>query len=649
MGSATVFARLCPADLLSQCANVEKKTVPLSAFNLFKLIDMKRRLLQLATTYALFVLIFILQKPFFMVYYHSIYKDATVADYFSVIWHGLPLDLSLAGYLTIIPALLIIVTAWTKSGIIKSIRRGYFLLVSILLSCIFIADLGLYAYWGFRLDSTPLFYLLSSPKDALASVSLGVILSGVIAMLAYGALLYVACLLVLVRQKKELKVPYKRITVSAGLLLATALLFIPIRGGFTVSTMNLSKVYYSTNLQLNHAAINPCFSLMESFTRQTDFDKQYRFFSAEQANTLFDTLKEQPATDSIPQLFTTNRPNIILVILESFSSKLMTTLGGEPHVATNLDTLTKEGVLFTHFYANSFRTDRGLAAIISGYPAQPTTSIMKYPKKTQSLPSIPGSLKRAGYQLQYYYGGDADFTNMRSYLISAGIDQIVSDKDFPLSQRLSKWGAHDEVVFNRLLADLAKSPQQAPFFKILQTSSSHEPFEVPFQRLNNKILNAFAYTDSCAGNFIERLKRTKEWNNTVVIFVPDHLGAYPEGIDNLSFGRYEIPLLFVGGAIKEPQQIATYGSQIDIAATLLAQLGLPHDEFAFSKNMLNPASPHFGYFTFPNAFGMITPQNQVVFNCESNTPVSDEGTHKGENLNKGKALLQKLYDDLAKR
>lgn len=402
---------------------------------------------------------------------------------------------------------------------------------------------------------------------------------------------------------------------------------------------------------MNHAAINPCFSLMESLSRQDNFDKQYRFMPAEEADKLFAELKDQPVapTDSIPQLFTTERPNVILIILESFSSKLMETLGGESNVAINMDQFGREGVLFTHFFANSFRTDRGLAAIISGYPAQPTTSIMKYPKKTQHLPSIPSSLKKAGYDLQYYYGGDADFTNMRSYLIQAGIDNIVSDKDFPLSERLSKWGAHDHVVFNRLLDDLKQHTPQKPFMKILQTSSSHEPFEVPFRRLENPRLNAFAYADSCAGDFVRQFKETPLWKNTVIVLVPDHLGAYPQDIDNLTVDRYRIPLIFIGGAVKEPRQIGTYGSQIDIAATLLGQLGLPHEEFIFSKNMLNPNSPHFGFFTFPNAFGMMTPENEVVFNCESNSIVSDEGTHKGENLPKAKAYLQKLYDDLAKR
>ncbi len=793
---------------------------------------MKDRLIGLVKTYCLFICIFVLQKPLFMLFYKSLYPDASCADWFSVMGHGLPLDRSLAGYLTVIPGFLFIASVWTLSKSLRRILCGYFLFVSILLSIIFIVDLGLYEYWGFRLDATPLFYFFSSPKDAIASVSIWMVLGGIAAMAVYAAVLYAVFYSVLLQKKVllRMKLPYRRLKVSGILLLMTGLLFIPIRGGFTVSTMNVGKVYFSNEQRLNHAAINPAFSLMESLAKQKDFSKQYRFMEAAEAertfrelldpavvggqaevtdslqqvagsqHTLFKTrrpdilfvilesfssklmtalggepniaihldslskegilftnfyansfrtdrglvaiLSGYPAqpttsimkyprkTQSIPAiagslrkagysakyyyggdadftnmrsylmssgfedivsdqdfpvterlskwgahdhlvfnrlledlkagsqhtLFKTRRPDILFVILESFSSKLMTALGGEPNIAIHLDSLSKEGILFTNFYANSFRTDRGLVAILSGYPAQPTTSIMKYPRKTQSIPAIAGSLRKAGYSAKYYYGGDADFTNMRSYLMSSGFEDIVSDQDFPVTERLSKWGAHDHLVFNRLLEDLKAEAaegrpagEKAPHFRVLQTSSSHEPFEVPFHRLENNRLNAFAYTDSCAEDFVKRFRELPQWENTVIVFVPDHLGAYPEHIDNLSVERYQIPLLMVGGAVREPGRIDVYGSQQDIAATLLAQLALPHDEFIFSKDMLNPASPHFAFFTVPDAFGMVTADNQVIFNCQAGAVAVDEGTAKGKNLPLGKAYLQKLYDDIAKR
>ena len=591
---------------------------------------MKKRIIQFLTTYFLFVLLFALQKPIFMVYYRELYINASLGDYFRVMWHGLPLDLSLAGYLTAIPGLLLIASAWTNSSILRRIRQVYFGLIAFIMACIFIVDLGLYGFWGFRLDATPIFYFFSSPKDAMASVSFWFVLLGIVAMMIYAGILYCIFYYVLIREKNPMKIPYRRQNVSLALLLLTAALFIPIRGGFTVSTMNLSKVYFSSNQLMNHTLL--------------------KFMDPNTADKLFAEMVDKPATpaDSIPQLLNTQRPNIVFIILESFSTHLMETFGGQPNVAVNMDKFAKEGILFSNFYANSFRTDRGLASIISGYPGQPSTSIMKYPEKTDKLPSIPRSLKNAGYNLEYYYGGDADFTNMRSYLVSSGIGKIICDKDFPLSERTGKWGAQDHVLFQRLLKDMKEEKQQEPFLKLVQTSSSHEPFEVPFHRLDDKVLNAFAYADSCVGDFIKQYQELPQWKNTVFVLVPDHQGAYPYPIENPLDGQ-TIPLILIGGAIKEPHVIDTYASQIDIAATLLSQLGLPHDEFTFSKDILNPSSPHFGYFTRPNYFGMVTPENQLVYNLDANTVQLDEGTEKGANLEKGKAFLQKLYDDLAKR
>ena len=551
---------------------------------------MKDRLIGFIKTYCLFVCIFVLQKPLFMLFYKSLYPDASCADWFSVIWHGLPLDLSLAGYLTAIPGFLFITSVWTLSKSLYRIWCSYFLFISVLISIIFTVDLGLYEYWGFRLDATPLFYFFSSPKDAVASVSIWMVLGGIVAMAVYAVVLYAVFYGILLQKNLllRMKLPYRRLKVSGILLLMTGLLFIPIRGGFTVSTMNVGKVYFSAEQRLNHAAINPAFSLMESLAKQKDFSKQYRFMEAAEADRLFKDMLEpavaggqteetdsvRQSADSLHTLFNTQRPDVLFVILESFSSRLMTALGGEPNIAIHLDSLSKEGVLFTNFYANSFRTDRGLVAILSGYPAQPTTSIMKYPRKTQSIPAIAGSLRKAGYGTKYYYGGDADFTNMRSYLMSSGFEDIVSDQDFPVTERLSKWGAHDHLVFNRLLEDLkteaaeGTAEEKTPYFRVLQTSSSHEPFEVPFRRLENDRLNAFAYTDSCAGDFVRQFRELPQWKNTVIVFVPDHLGAYPEHIDNLSVERYRIPLLMVGGAIREPRRIDVYGSQHDIAAKM---------------------------------------------------------------------------------
>ena len=238
---------------------------------------------------------------------------------------------------------------------------------------------------------------------------------------------------------------------------------------------------------------------------------------------------------------------------------------------------------------------------------------------------------------------------MRSYLMSSGFEEVVSDQDFPMSERLSKWGVHDHLVFDRLLADLKAEPDSLSRFYVLQTSSSHEPYEVPYRRLQDDRKNCFAYADSCVGDFIRRFRALPQWKHSVVVLVPDHQGVYPIGLSNFSAERYHIPLLMVGGAVRRPARIDVYGSQQDIAATLLSQLCLPHDEFLFSKDLLDEASPHFAFFTVPDAFGVLTPDNRLIYDCQGDKVVLDEGAERGKNLPKGKAYLQKLYDDIANR
>ncbi|MFA6812398.1 MAG: sulfatase-like hydrolase/transferase, partial [Bacteroidaceae bacterium] len=479
---------------------------------------MNKRIKKIIITYFLFVLLFVLQKPLFMGYNHTLYKNCTLTDYLSVMFHGLPLDLSVAGYLTIIPAFLLIFSVWTNSKALYRIKQLYFGIISLLLSIIFIVNTGLYSFWEFPLDYSPLFYFFSSPKLAAASVSYGYVIVAILTIIIYATLLFTIFYLFLIRQKVLLKIPYYRIKESFILLVLTGVLFLPIRGGIGVSTMNIGKAFYSQDQFLNHAAVNPVFSLNASLAHQNNFDKQYQYFKPAIADSLFSQLVDKPVSDSIPQLLNTKRPNIIFVILESFSTYIMKTMGGLPNVAINMDQYAQEGVLFTHCYANSFRTDRGLAAILSAYPAQPNTSIMKYPEKTAHLPSLIRTLQDNGYQTEYYYGGDADFTNKRSFLLSSGIEKLISESDFPINMHLNnKWGVPDGPLFNRAMEDLKKEKNKQPFLKIIQTLSSHEPFDVPFHRLNDKVLNAFAYTDSCLGNFIENYKRTKYWKNTLII------------------------------------------------------------------------------------------------------------------------------------
>ena len=609
---------------------------------------MKKRVLFLFACFITFILVFALQKPVFMLYNHASGGGLSISDYLQVMVHGLQLDATVAGYLTVIPLLLTLLSVWIPGRYITFILKGYFFIVACIISLIFVVDIALYPYWGFRLDATPLFYL-QSPSDALASAPASTLILQTLVFVVYTYGIFWALKRFVLPLMPEQYVK-KMFSNSVQLVLLGGILFIPIRGGVTTSTANVGMVYFSKNQFLNHSAINPCFSFLASLSKQQDFAAQYNYFSESQRSKIFKKLTNQPQGDSIPELLTTKNPNIILILMESFSANAIEVLGGEAGVTPNINRLSKEGILFSNMYANSFRTDRGIVAVLNGYLAQPTTSIMKYPAKSQTLPSIAKSLQKKGYTSDMLYGGDINFTNMQSYFFSSGYSKVTADRDFPLKSRLSKWGANDDITFAHLYQSMIDNSRKEPFFSTFLTLSSHEPFEVPYNRLKDPYLNSVAFTDSCLGDFIDKLKKLPLWNNTLIVLVSDHGFRYPASVKEHDPKRYHIPMLWLGGAIKEPRVIANYGNQTDLAATLLYQLDLPHKEFTFSNNMVDSLQPAYAFYSYNNGFGFIDTTGVSVYDCESEKPLIIKPEAGNEiRLNNGKALLQTLYDDLGSR
>ena len=634
-----------------------------------------KQIIWFVKTYATFVVLFVLQKPLFLFLEKGSATqpvDNIFTELPAVIWHGLPLDLSMAGYLSVIPGFLSIAVVWLKRDLVKPIMNIYFIIASLFITCSFVLNASLYPYWKYPLDSTPLFYFFTSPADAIASVSIWQVILSIVILIVLTIEVWFT-----LRMRGEKRQQYSRYSYGYGgfgsdkrnrfddfdrhrgrtslvLLLLTGLLFLPIRGGITVSTMNTGQAYYSQNAYLNHSAVNPLFSLLESITHQEDFASQYRFMKDKEADKIFATMTSTSDENTYPLLneatFKKGTPDILIVIMESFASDIMPSMGSYKDVAVCLDSIAQQSILFTRFYANSFRTDRGMVSILSGYPAQPTTSIMRYPRKTSQLPSIARNLaKYKNYKTTYYYGGDADFCNMRSYLVSQGYQHIISDANFPIEDKLSKWGVPDHILAAKMMEDIkAQQNEKRPMLRILQTSSSHEPFEVPYHRLKDKRLNAFAYTDSVMGAIVREYRKLPRWKNTLIVFVPDHVGGYKENLNDHDRSRYQIPLILAGGAISRPMKVGIIGSQHDIAATLLGQLGVEHREFTFSKNMMSDATPKFAFFAVNDAFGIVSEENSLIYDNRAKRIVYDKG-EKGFNLKRGQAYLQKLYDDLARK
>lgn len=608
---------------------------------------MKKRIAYISLYFFTVLLIFILQKPLFMLYNGSIEKGFGFADYMQVMIHGASLDAATAGYLTAFPFLLVLISIWFRKFPLKKILYGYYILAAALISIIFVVDMALYTFWGFKLDASVFLYI-DSPKEALASVSVGFILLRVLAILLLIALNSWVLLKI---TPSVLTATRKRIAGTAGMLLLGGVLFIIIRGGVTESTSNIGQVYFSNEPFLNHSAVNPDFSLLSSMGKSQDFASEFNFFDEEKRAALFDELYPTTDGDSIIQVLNTKRPNILIILMEGFGGAFVEPLGGLPDVTPHFNRLSKEGVFFTNCYANSFRTDRGTVCTFSGYLGLPTASVMKIPAKSRTLPAIAEGLSKAGYKTDFLYGGDINFTNMKSYLLSTGYQRLTANTDFSLAEQTSNaWGVNDDITFEYLYNQLRNRKEEGPWHTAFLTLSSHEPFEVPYHRLEDKIPNAFAYTDECLGKFVDRLKQTPAWKDLLVICLPDHGFYYPREGSNAMPRFYHIPLLWLGGAVKQPMQVDKIMNQTDLAATLLGQLGLEHTAFTFSRNVLGSDYKYpFAFYSFNNGFSFRDSTGVTVFDNNSGSILFDEPEADESRLDKGKAILQTVYDDLGNR
>lgn len=613
---------------------------------------MSRKLLTIVAIYLTSVVLMALQKPLFLLWYAEQAAEATSAELLGVSLNGLLLDSTVAGYISAIPWLIMLVAEWVAipDKAMRRVLNTYFIIIALIASLMVAVDFGLFRHWGFRLDSTILPYL-ATPKEAAASVTWSDLWPAVLLFVAYAALMIAVWRGVVAIYRSAKANLLHRILHTTIWIVVGGLIFLAIRGGTGTAPANVSKVYFSNNMFLNQAATNPIFSFLSSAARSELKEGDYRYFSDEECNARFEPLRDKHSAADTIEVLNTTRPNVVLVILESFGRTITDEIIDGKEVTPHLNALKSEGIWFENLFANSFRTDRGTVAIMSGYPTHPKVSVMKYPQKAHTLPAISRSLHKEGYTTRFTYGGDANFTNTISYLYGTDIEQVTDQHNISLDAPLAQWGYADDVVceyFTDEVLELASA--EKPFFATLLTLSSHEPFDVPYSAFENKILNAAAFTDECVGKMIERWKDSPAWDNMLVILIADHGIAYPEEFQAGELPRQRIPMLWTGGALKQRGiTIDTYSSQADLAATLLHQMNIPTKEFTFSKDILNTANPHYGFWSFNNGFGIISPEGYVRYDCTNNSAIESSGNNTEQLILDGETIVQMMHQDLLAR
>ncbi|MDR1171140.1 MAG: sulfatase-like hydrolase/transferase [Bacteroidales bacterium] len=611
---------------------------------------MKQRIQFFLSYFLYWIVFFAVARLVFMAYNHELSFLMSAGEWFSTFRYGLRMDASMSGYISAVAALILTASAFMRGKAAAGAMSAYTATALVIACILVVSDMELYRHWGFRLDSTPLGYL-KTPREALGSASLWAL---AVQLALFAALLYGSWICY-----RKLLRPRLMNVASAGwmgipvFLFATALMILPIRGSLGIAPMNVGFVYFHPdNIFANHSAVNVMWNAGKSLLNTNEVS-EYHFMDDRKAKDIFAACYPPAAHTEI--LLKEERPNVIVIILESFSNRMIEALGGLPGVTPNLNQLCREGIVFSNLYSNSDRTDKGILGVLSGYPVHPVAKVINFPEKTRQLPYLNKDLKQAGYHTGFVYGYDAHYSNFASYFGNAGYDKLITREDFPPeTYRDSKWGVHDHWVLERLLEECNSSA--TPFFKAFMALSSHEPFRVPMPVAiegndeETLFLNAAYYSDRAVGDFIRSAKETDWWEHSLVVITADHGSRHPGNIPNYHPEHFHVPMLWLGGAIaKADTVIDAVASQTDIPLTILHQLGLQSDGYRFSRDILGTTADPFGFYDFNDGFGFVTGDTRIAFDNVSRTVIYQEGPRPEDAAEKGKAYLQVFSEDFKMR
>ena len=600
--------------------------------------------------FAFWLIFFLMDRLAFLLIFHQKITEIPFSERALTLHHGLRLDISMTAYLAVIPLLVFIFLFFsTKSNISLYWLKLYDKIFIIIFSLLAVINFNIYREWGSKVNIRAFGFLIDTPNEALASSASSPILLSIIVFL-------VLVTMSLYLHDKIIKTEFALKKSSIWLKTAIAILlicvnFIGIRGSIGVSPNNQSMAHFSKYQILNHASVNTTWNLLSSVLASKKTNKNpYLYLNSSIANKnvafLYHTKK-----DTTQSILTTTTPNVVIFILESFTANLTKTLGNEDGITPHFDSLICNGFLFGKIYATGNRTDKGLIGSLTGFPSLGTGSIVKWPEKMQKIPAISQKFEQNKYQTSFFYGGESEFDNYKAFILSHGYQKLIDKNYFDQKNLNSKWGAYDDLVFSKQLEAMNKSKQ--PFFSTILSLTNHEPFELPtaykFGKSSpvQRFKSTAYYTDSCINAYLSKAKKQPWYKNTLFIFVADHGHIYPKNkYDVYQPERYHIPLLFYGDVIKDEfkgKKLDKIGSQQDLAATLLAQLNLSAKEFTWSKNLLNPYTKDFAFFSWDNGLGFINANQCITFDNVGKTVLYQTNSNTKTNLNFGKSYLQTAY------
>lgn len=496
---------------------------------------------------------------------------------------------------------------WVKNGVVF-----IWTIFSVLFIFFYTSDFMHYAYLSQRLNASVLNYL----EDAKISLNMAWQSYPVIKLLFIIILLSVGFYLIIrlfFKQSANLQIPIKRINIPIGVLFFI-LCAIGIFGRVGQYPLRWSDAFSLGNDNASQLALNPFQSFFSTLNfRHSNFDLQK---TKEHYNLIANYLNVE-SKDSVTLNYirkniakdTANKPNVVLVICESFSAYKSTVGGNTLNTTPYFSMLAEQGVYFNQCFSPAYGTARGVWAIMTGIPDVQFLKTSSRNPLTVSQHIIMNEFN--GYEKYYFLGGSTSWANIRGLLTNNINNLHLYEEGSYKSAKIDVWGISDKNLF--LEANQVIKKEKKPFFAIIQTADNHRPYTIPeedlgeFKKENISVdtlskygftsideYNAFRYTDFCFQKFIESAKKESYFENTIFVFVGDHgirgdaSQFLPKVYTQQGLTSEHVPLLFYAPNLLKAQKNQNAVSQVDILPTIASLCNINYTNTTLGREILNP-------------------------------------------------------------
>ncbi len=513
----------------------------------------------------------------FIFYLYPYLNGAPLSQLPLVLLWGVLFDVQAMVYFLIPFHLLSILPLKNHSNTFNAITRFFFILGCMLMVLLNFIDLEFFKIKT-RRSGIELFQLISDPANPILSYIFNY---WWLLLLLIG----IAVLLIFLYPKPHANpAPASLTSRLSFFFIALALLFMGARGSFDIKPLRSFDAAAFVDPQWVAATINSPTQLLTSYSTRTP--KKVEWLSEQD-----ERLNFNPIYYSTPTL--SKKPNIVLIILESFGRDYIGCLNKEPRFTPFLDSLSKEALVFPHAYSSGTTSMESLPAIFASVPSLLEVPYINSTFQNNTLKGLHHYLPYDGYDCSFYYGARNGSMGFDNFLKISGNIQYYGLDEYPEPKKDfdGHWGIWDEPYLQYFANQLGS--KQTPFFSSVFTLSSHDPYQIPeqyqgiFTANELPIHKAVQYTDHALRMFFKKVWKMKYFDNTVFIITADHPSHSVNEYFYTPTGKYEIPLMiYAPKLISSGWNDSITASHTDIMPTVLGLAGNEQSIFSYGKDLM---------------------------------------------------------------